>query len=98
MEPQTPWFIPPYLTVIIQGILFHDRHGNGSLGVGHILFFPHLCDGLDLGVEVDALFAVEVHVSAEGSSWASEGEHREGNGDGDVDANLQGEEKNQEIY
>lgn len=34
------------------------------------------------------LLAIEVGVSSEWTSWASEGEHGEGDGDGHVHANL----------
>merc|ERR1712012_1227249 len=70
------------------GVLSLHGHGDGGLGVCSILCTPHGCDGLDLGVELDALLTVEVLVTTETAAGTSEGEHRQGHGDGYVHSNL----------
>ena len=73
-----------------QNYLFvaEGGHGHGDGGGGDGLVFPVGGDGLDLGVELGALLAVEVHVSADGGSGAREGEEGQGHRDGHVDAHL----------
>lgn len=62
-----------------------EVHGD-ALGV--VVELPRGGDGLDLRVELHALLAVEVLRAAERAARAREGEHGEGHGDGEVDADL----------
>ena len=68
--------------------LLHNWHGHGCLGVGYILTLPQLGYRLDLGAELDSLLAVEVGVSTEWATGASEWEHGKGYWDGNIDTDL----------
>lgn len=67
-------------------------HGDLFLGGEGVLGAPQAGDGLPLGVEADAVLAVEVgHAgSGDGLFVAGKAEHGQGDGDGDVDADLAG--------
>jgi len=60
---------------------------GGQLGE-LVLLFPTRSDGLPLGEELHACLAVEVEVSRKGFLAASEREHRQGDGNGDVNSDL----------
>ncbi len=63
-------------------VLSHDGHRGGRDGAGlRVGLPPELRDRLELRVELNALFAVEVRVAHEGGARAGEGEHRQRHGD-----------------
>lgn len=68
--------------------LLHGGHVDGrDVGIG-ILVAPEGSDSLGRGVEADSRLAVEVDISTDRSTGASEGEHGQWDWDGDVDADL----------
>lgn len=69
-----------------------SRHRDLLLGCQSILCTPQTGDGLPLGVEAQAVLAVEVGQAGSGDTLlvAGEAEHRQRDGDGHVDADLAG--------
>lgn len=65
--------------------LFHDRHGGAEFGG---FFFPSCGDSLELSIEVNTSFSIEVVLSSEAVLVSSEREHRKRDWDRQIDSNL----------
>lgn len=74
-----------------MGRVKYSFHG-GEVGLEFLGFFafllPPRSDGFVLGEELDGSLSVEVGSAEEAVLVASEGKHRQGHGDGQVDADL----------
>lgn len=77
---------------LIEGlVLVSAEEGHGGLDTrGKIVLPPVGGDSLALSVETNSILSVEVVGTDEGLLGASEGEERQGDGDGQVDSDLAG--------